>query len=405
MYASMPYFTPEVMERLSDSRRVVLMGISMAMCNAMDQLSELYSGELLVCDPLFDQNPKVQRFRNQRVISAIEAYQLDDTAYLVTSFSGIARANYLVTLQEQCKDAFVLEIRAEREIRLEASGICNLRCMSCPCGNTSPEDFSFGGRGFLTVERCERILEKLGREYPDNLGLFYYIFGEPFLNPALPALIETAHSHGLSVCVSSNFSFVHPIEQVAAAKPDLLKISISGMTQETYGHHHNGGSIERVLINMEKLFAMMPTIESKTAVVVGYHIYGDNSGEEYEAARQLCAKYGFLFSPVRAIYNNPLKRMGITQMTEEDRRFLETYYETPERYLSLSENLINTQLPCRNLTDKLFLDYDGSVMLCELLHKDAFFRSFLAVPRQQIEVWREAHPLCKICRKHNMHLV
>lgn len=403
MFACEKYFDEATQKRITELSSVVVIGISGAMFNVISWLKIKGIKNIVAADPLFKANPYVD-FMGTRVTDNPYTYDPRNHFFIVTAFYRKASEQIFERLNKAALYGNVLKIPAAREIRLEASGICNLHCMSCQCGNYDSDVFSFEGRKFLEPELCDKILEKLGRDYEDNMSIFYYTFGEPFLNPELPELVRLAKERGLSVILSTNFSYNKDLAGVLDAKPDVLKISVSGFTQKIYSVHHNGGNIELVHANMKKLCDIKENYPD-TVVVVGYHIYTDNNGEELEKTRQLCNEYGFIFAPVRAIYNNPLKRMGVLKMTEEDISFLKSCYPDYKSQFAFEEVSENINSPCRNIEDKLFVDYDGRIMLCELLHKDAVYKNYLDSELSEINSWRRKHKLCLTCRKHGLQLV
>lgn len=405
MFPCQGYFSEEVTDALKASERIIVCGISLAMCNVLSWLQQMDIDRVAVYDPLFDANPHIATFKGRRVCSRDEAFGAHSASYILTEFSDAMRNRDIGAIRVNHPDSLLVNVDARREVHLEASGLCNLHCMSCQCGNYDPAYFSFQGRGFLEPELCRAILDKLMVDYPDNMGLYYYIFGEPFLNPRLDELIACAKHRKLSVCVSSNFSFQRDIREVLRAEPDILKVSVSGYSQEVYQRHHNGGTVAYVYRNLETLHQYLRYNTSGTSVVVGYHVYKDNGGSELTRVRDICREYGFIFAPVRAIYNNPFKRMGLSPFTERDLCFLFDCYPEPEKQLAYAITHENAGFPCRNLRDKLFLDYDGSVMLCELLHRDTVYRNYLDLSLEEIHAWRSEHEMCKMCRAHGMHLV
>lgn len=400
MFACEKYFNDLLLCSFRSYKKIILTGISIAACNVIEFLKGKGLHNIYIYDDLFSFNSHIKTFKGAIVIHKGLTSE-SDSFYIFTEFSSNKQNELIIKL----KPKNYLVIRACDEVRIEASGLCNLKCMSCQCGNYDPETFDFKGRSFMSPDLCERIIDKLCREYSTNMGVFYYIFGEPFLNNELYQLIRIAKSKGLSVILSSNFSFDNPIDSVVNARPDIIKISVSGYSDNVYKRHHNGGSIDKVHRNMEYLYHYLQLDQSCTAVVVGYHIYNDNNGDEMERTRQLCEKYGFIFAPVKAIYNNPLKRMGLSAFTEKDLTFLQSWYRNYESYLAFNTSDYYVNSRCRNIDNKLFIDYNGNIMLCELLHRDGIYKNYLNCSMEEINKWRTEHYICRQCRSHGLMLL
>ncbi len=66
---------------------------------------------------------------------------------------------------------------------VEISGVCNLRCISCPRGNAAlpPQK-----GGFMTAADYSKVINKLIKEIPFLYLVDLYIWSEPLLNPELP---------------------------------------------------------------------------------------------------------------------------------------------------------------------------------------------------------------------------
>lgn len=400
MYACEKYFNDLLLFSFHSYKKIIVTGISIAACNVIEFLKSKGLQNIYIYDELFSFNDHIKKFKGINVIHE-ELTAGIDCFFIFTEFNSNKQNEWIIKL----KPRNYLVIRSCDEVRIEASGLCNLRCMSCQCGNYDPSVFDFKGRGFMSPELCEQIIDKLCREYSTNMGVFYYIFGEPFLNQELHKLIRIAKNRGLSVILSSNFSFDMPIDNVVDATPDIIKISVSGYSDDIYKKHHNGGSIEKVHRNMEYLCNYLNKTTPDTAVVVGYHIYSDNDGDEIEKTKQLCKKYGFIFAPVKAIYNNPLKRMGLSAFTDKDMEFLKSRYHNYESYLAFDTSKYYINSRCRNIDNKLFIDYNGDIMLCELLYKDGIFRNYLECSMEEIYDWRNRHYICQQCKSHGLMLL
>src|SRR3954467_8278947 len=92
------------------------------------------------------------------------------------------------------KPPFVLDV--------DIVGTCNLRCPSCPVGN-SPELRTRSGT--MPLELLEAILDKaMGECRLTYVGLFNWT--EPFLHPRLPEMIAAVRSRQLPCALSTNLN-------------------------------------------------------------------------------------------------------------------------------------------------------------------------------------------------------
>jgi organic radical activating enzyme len=186
---------------------------------------------------------------------------------------------------------------------IDIVGTCNLRCPTCPVGN-SPER----PKGFMKLEMFERIIEKIRRESPvPNPQINLYNWGEPLLHPQLPAIITILRRAGMRSCLSSNLNIKRGLEAVIAAEPDELKISLSGFSQQTYSRAHTRGNLDLVKTNMRLVRAYADDYGVATKIWVGHHIYRSNQ-QDIEPVRQLCEELRFAYHPIAAFYM-PLERL------------------------------------------------------------------------------------------------
>ncbi|MBN1902869.1 SPASM domain-containing protein, partial [Candidatus Sumerlaeota bacterium] len=84
---------------------------------------------------------------------------------------------------------------------IDPSNVCNLKCPFCPVGSG---ELDHAPRGFMPLERFERIMERLG---PYLIHLDLYRYGEPLLNPDIVKMIEWAsQTYRIYTSISANFS-------------------------------------------------------------------------------------------------------------------------------------------------------------------------------------------------------
>ncbi len=327
-----------------------------------------------------------------------------DTLFVITAFRRKKQQQYREQIMSRFGEQSFIILSNATEIRVEASGQCNLRCPSCQVANHGDPDFPYNDRDFMQPSRMEEILDKIDRELPQAPAIYLFSLGEPLLNRNLPELIRQIHTHGYLSVVSSNLSLKADLEALVDSGPDIFKISVSGFSQDIYETTHARGNIELVKENMHTLSSLIRERNARILVTVGYHIYNNNDGEELESMRLLCEKLGFLFLPVEAMFFNMLKRTGYYPFSDGDREFIRHFYSDPASILTVPEPDGSPSGICRNMRDKLFLDYDGTVQLCELFHHEAFYKSFLDVSIEEIRTWRYNHWICRRCMAYGMHL-
>lgn len=357
------------------------------------------------------------RFRDTMVTAGIRIlpinhiYQLEPTTFFViTAFHKKMQRKYQKILEECFGTDQYLILSNPTEIRIDISGKCNLRCPSCQVANHCREDFNYHDRGFMKQDLFEKILDKLEKEIPEIPAIYLFTLGEPLLHPEVSKFVKIVHEKGYLTVLSSNLSMRADLETIVDSEPDVLKISVSGFTQNVYGKTHVNGDIELVKENMKQLWELIRRKKKNICVLVGYHIYNNNSDCELSAMEKLCSEYGFIFQPVRAMYFNMLKRTGYEPFLPEEVDFINTYYEKPEEILMTPDTLSDRTVGnvsdrrCRNMSDKLFIDYDGNVMLCELFHRDGVFKSYLDTTVDEIQHWRKNHWICERCQRYGMHL-
>lgn len=335
--------------------------------------------------------------------SYLETQYFQECFFIITALKEKQQRKYAEQISKLYgRDQFMIIASAE-EVRIDISGKCNLRCPSCQVANHT-KDYSYSGRGFMEISLLQQIIQKVKREFTNLPAIYLFTLGEPVLHPQIAEAIACVHQEGFQAVVSTNLSYQKDLEPLMRAEPDVLKISVSGFSQEIYGTTHCGGNVELVKENMHRIAELIRRYQLKTKVMVGYHVYKNNQGAELEAMQALCQELGFLFRPVKAMYFNMLKKTGYSEFTKEDLAFIETYYEKPDEILKQSA-IVHEESVCRNYRDKLFIDYDGRVMLCELFHPEGFYKPYLDISYDEIQNWRQEHWICRRCRRYGQNLL
>lgn len=181
---------------------------------------------------------------------------------------------------------------------LEINSLCSLHCPTCTKG--SPEGYDHK-TGIMDPDLMERILDKIQSENP-NAIVFCYGNSEPFLHPRLPECIASIKRRGLNAQISTNCNLVRRVDELLAAQPDMIIISLSGFTQDIYVRGHAGGNIEKVKANMRTLADENAKIGQRVNISVNFHVY-DYNEHEIDPMKEYATNLGlnFFTSIARAI--------------------------------------------------------------------------------------------------------
>jgi MoaA/NifB/PqqE/SkfB family radical SAM enzyme len=232
------------------------------------------------------------QFSDRSLLSGFNAYF--DSASLI---SGENRFNFRIRAAG-CETNFTKSFRFRQsgELRIadvfvDIVGPCNLRCAMCPQGILERAGAD-RGRGFMSVELFERVVSHLLAQGYTGESINLYNWGDPLLHPDLGQILDICHASRLKAVVSTNLSFPPARVQALAQHPiDLLLVSVSGFSPETYAKNHVGGRFALVRQNLETLRVNRRQIKS---VVVKYLRFRYNA-HDVEKAKAFCENAGFEF--------------------------------------------------------------------------------------------------------------
>lgn len=176
------------------------------------------------------------------------------------------------------------------DYQIDISGMCNLRCISCPQGNFGQKPKS----GFMDAITFEKVLTKVLKEDPFVGAVSLYNWGEPLLNQHLPEIIRIANEKGVHTAISSNLNIEKDFAGVIKAHPTWFRVSVSGFGP-SYEVTHAGGSWELFHRNLHLLKELKDKYHPDLQVEVFYHIYRHNNGIEFQQMKELCDHLGFTF--------------------------------------------------------------------------------------------------------------
>ncbi|MEN6586041.1 MAG: TIGR04372 family glycosyltransferase [Sulfuricella sp.] len=283
---------------------------------------------------------------------------------------------------------------------IDIVGACNLKCASCPNGNSDP---SLQKHGLMSLDTFRQIIEKIRSERAgaEKIRIDLYNWGEPCQHPQLPEFIRMVKEAGYKCGISCNLSRAKNPEALIAAQPDFIRVSLSGFEQSVYGQTHNGGDIESVKNNLNKLRAAIDRLKANTIVQVGYLLYRHNCGNDLTSMRHLCDELDFLFSPAPAMLMPLEKLLDATgdHVSPEALPLLDKLLFHPKKMRALAMPYRNQHTGCSLRTGNLSINFDGSVPLCCAVYDKKYdiVSNYLHTPEKDIQKQRNAHPLCAEC--------
>jgi MoaA/NifB/PqqE/SkfB family radical SAM enzyme len=288
--------------------------------------------------------------------------------------------------------------RSPYVVYVEVFSHCNLRCPTCIVGNKYGDTKSWP-RGVMDPALLGRILDKAKSEC-DIRSVGLYSWAEPLLHPDIASIVREVKSRGLRCELSSSLNVLRRPDELMAANPDALRVSVSGFSQPVYAVGHRGGNIEKVKRNMERLAEAKARTGAGTAIEVFYHRYRHNASEIAPMAA-LAHSLGFEFRTFLAQIFPVEKIIDISEgrTSAQDRATLDTLALPLDRALAVTSRSPKTSC---NLRDEVLpIDVHGRVMLCPSSSMNASNAagSFLDLPLAELQRRRAQHSLCGGCMK------
>ncbi len=292
-------------------------------------------------------------------------------------------------------------------VYIDVFGYCNLRCPSCPVGNWPKDEEKAHTAGMIEEKTLRSIIEKaMAESTVSSVGLFNWT--EPLLNPNVNHLVRVVRSYGLSCSISSNLNILKDPEGLLEAGLDWLRISLSGFTQEIYGHYHKKGNIDRVMENMRRLAKARDATGATTDIEVFFHKYVDNGDDEVKM-KTYAKELGFRFVAAWA-YLMPVEKMlaiaapddkNASQLTNQDHQLIDRLALSPEEALKVTRQKKSGKC---ELYDFLTIDIRGNLFLCCAASGRPQNRIANYLEEGLPDIYRKQrrHAMCGSCLKHGL---
>ena len=211
----------------------------------------------------------------------------------------------LTPVQEKVKDALIklglqekldnfLLIEREKKTRqpyvsgypywltIDPANFCNLRCPFCPTGQMRVSRT----KSILTFENFKKIADELG---PYLIHIDFCNWGEPFLNPELPKLINYAKQYHVDTKVDSNLNHFNEkyAEDIISSGLDKIIVSIDGATSKTYSKYRVRGDFNTVINNLKLLIRKKKELDKTNPYICWQFLVFRHNEHEIKQVKKL----------------------------------------------------------------------------------------------------------------------
>lgn len=288
---------------------------------------------------------------------------------------------------------------------IEVSGTCNLQCAACARGSSNEVD---APKGFMDIALFEALLQKIKKESPGKeTALYLFNWSEPFLHPQLPELVGLANKYGLSPHLSSNLVRPLNLKDVLKAKPQSLRVSLSGYYPEIYNQTHCTGDINLVKSNAYLLRYLMNQFNSTFPVEFCFLKYLHNMEQDYTKVKLLAQELDFNFIEAWAFFT-PLEKLiqYYEGYLEKEHPVLDLLAIKPEEAMAVSLRQKPNIPNCLLRSNQTAINVDGSVALCCAVYSPDYNVSdnFLDQSHEQLQKAKDIHPMCLVCMKYAAYI-
>ncbi len=278
------------------------------------------------------------------------------------------------------------------KLQFENTNICNLKCTMCPQMDMKRP------QGRLTFEKFKYVYDQIKPPYLNLTGI-----GEPFLNADIYKIVEYARKNKTFVKMDTNATLLDNdrIEKILKADPNIISVSIDGMTKETFEAIRQGAKFETVINNLKELVVARNKRKSKTQIhmfmvvqennleqlpdfvkfgleigidsISGTHVkdigYQEITWKGIEKAKE---------ERIRNLYNN------LKQLNKDKKVKLDSFIHYLEELLEGKENP-GIEAPCFWPWYSVFLNWDGDITPCcfssekQVVFGNAFKEPFMKI--------------------------
>ena len=251
-------------------------------------------------------------------------------------------------------------------VRIEASALCQLNCVSCPMRTDEKMRKDLQGRGnkrrgkgWLAFSDFKNFVDR----HPFIKTIELSNFGEMFLNPEIVSIIEYAFLKKVKLTATNgvNLNTVSDemLEALVKYEFDSMLVSIDGASQEVYGAYRRNGDYDKVIGNIRKLNEYKQKYDSIYPKLMWSYVLMEHNEQEVIKAKEEAKKLNMDIS---------FKITWDRDYIPKEREMLQK--ETGNTHLTRSEieesdpSVIYAYLYCHQLWSDPQINWDGRLLGC-----------------------------------------
>jgi len=242
-------------------------------------------------------------------------------------------------------------------VRIDASSMCQLKCLLCPTSQGSNRR-GIVGWGYLTFNDFRKFVDS----YKQIKTIELSNWGEIFLNPEINNIIKYSYDKNIALIAKNgtnlNTISEETIQCLVAYQFKYLSISLDGATNTTYQIYRRNGNFEKVIEHIRLINYYKQKYKSEYPHLRWQFIIFGHNEHEMPLARAMAKdlnmefylklSYDSHFSPVRD--KEFVKKVGgIKYVSREEYK-----QQTKREYA----------LPCKQLWVSPQINWDGKLLGC-----------------------------------------
>lgn len=239
-------------------------------------------------------------------------------------------------------------------IRIDASNICQLRCILCW---QSGKDNKAVKSSYLKFADFKNFIDK----HPTFKNIEISDNGEIFLNPELKSIIEYAYAKKINLTarngVNLNTVSEEMLECLVRCKFRVMLVSIDGATDQIYRIYRRGGNLNSVLENIRKINRLKNKYHSEFPKLIWKFVIFGHNEHELPAAREMAKELNMHFLPMVNYFNPRYSPVRDKEFVRKEIR-----YTSYEEYEKANKSLY--VFPCHQLWLSPQINPDGELIGC-----------------------------------------